>query len=76
LYIIPYTVSYQNPNKLRLIIRIQNITLEHTRRGVTQKWVYENHIAPVYFISLTTYYRYLSFNAKAALRELDNVKQV
>ena len=57
-----------NRNTLIKVIEVQNITLEHTRRGITQKWVYEHVVNEGYRISVRTYYRYLSLNAKAITR--------
>jgi hypothetical protein len=61
-------MAYKNDNRLRRIIRIQEITLEHTKRGVTQEWVYQNVINPDYCISKTTFYKYLGMNAKATIK--------
>ena len=55
---------------LARMIEIQEITLEHTKRGVTQKWVYENIIYPRFYISQRTYYNYLAYPAKRELRNL------
>jgi len=57
-------MAYKNINRLRRIIEIQNITLEHTQKGITQEWVYKNIIYPRFFISRATYYRYLAEPAK------------
>lgn len=51
------------------MVVIQNITLEHTSRGVTQEWVYKNIIKPTYFISRATYYSYLRTPAKAEIKK-------
>lgn len=64
----PYVVAYRQKNKLERIIVIQNITLQHTSRGVSQEWVYKNLIYPVYFISKRTYYNYLATNARRQVR--------
>lgn len=68
-------MSYSNKNLLKKIVDIQNITLEHKKRGSTQKWIYENVIAPCYHISRTTYYNYLGSEAKKMLRELEESKK-
>jgi hypothetical protein len=61
-------MAYNNRNRLQRIIEIQKITLEHTQRGVTQKWVYENVIRDKFFISWSAYNEYLRTNAKAMLK--------
>lgn len=63
-------MAYTKKNYLQRIVDVQNITLEHTNRGVSQKWVYENIIYPRFYISNTTYYAYLATPAKAELRKI------
>ena len=63
-------MSYNRRNLLEKIVAIQNTTLEHTARGVTQEWVYRNIIFPKYFISKRTYYAYLGINAKLELKDI------
>lgn len=63
-------MAFNRRNKLQLIIDIQTVTLEHTRRGVTQKWVYDNLIYPTYRISRATYYGYLAVPAKRQLKDI------
>lgn len=64
--------GYNKRNFILKVIKIQEITLEHTSRGVTQAWIYREIIAPNYFISRTTYYKYLAFNAKSELKKLNS----
>jgi hypothetical protein len=68
--------GYNRKNILQRKIDIQNTTLEHTLRGVTQEWVYENIIFPTYRISRATYYNYLAENAKANLKKLEEAEQM
>lgn len=63
-------MAYNRRNLLTRVGWIQDITLEHTRRGVTQEWVYNNIIFPTYRISRRTYYNYLSINARKELGKL------
>jgi hypothetical protein len=64
-------MAYNQRNKLLRIIEIQNITLEHTKKGVSQVWIMDNLIKPRFFISESTYYNYLGINAKKLLAEYD-----
>jgi hypothetical protein len=59
-------------NYLRKVVEVQDMTLEHTRRGISQAWVYRNVIYPRYFISLKTFYRWLGEPAKRELAELED----
>lgn len=65
-------MAYKKQNLLEKIIEIQEITLEYTRKGVTQQWVFENIIKPRFFISLRTFNNYLATNAKGELRKNQN----
>lgn len=60
--------------QLERIIKIQETTLAHTRRGVTQVWVYNNIIKHEHHISERAYSRYLALNAKAILKERQESK--
>ena len=64
-------MAYNRKNILLKIIDIQNLTLEHTKKGVSKKFIYYNYIYPNYRISMATYYSYLAENAKGKLKKLD-----
>lgn len=64
-------MAYNRKNILKRIIEIQETTLVHTKKGITQKWVYDNLISPRYCISMTTYNNYLGTNAKKELNEME-----
>lgn len=63
-------MSYTRKNLLRRIIKIQDIVSEHKRRGVTQKWVFDNVIADQFDISYSTFNNYLSYPAKLELTRM------
>lgn len=67
-------MGYNRRNILKRIIEVQNITLERTKCGSTQKWVYENIIYPRFLISIATYNNYLAVNAKAELKKMDEAE--
>lgn len=64
-------MAYNKKNKLKRIIDIQNITLEHQAKGVTNEFIYNNHIKPIYHISRDCFYEYLRTNAKRELKILE-----
>lgn len=68
-------MAYNKRNKLNLIADIQNIVLEHTKRGVSQEWVYRNVVYPRYRISRTTFYNYLACPAKAMLKKVETSQE-
>ncbi len=63
-------MGYPKENYYRRIIEIQEITRKHMENGATERWVYQNHIYPVYFIVEATFYRYMGVNAKKELKKL------
>lgn len=69
-------MAYNKKNILTRIVDIQTITLDNTRRGVTQEWVYINIVYPQYRISRRTFYNYLSIPAKKLLKEREQNKQM
>jgi len=67
-------MAYNRKNLLNRIIEIQQTTLEHKKKGSTQRWIYENVIEPKYCISQGTYNNYLAINAKKELNDLKRAK--
>lgn len=65
----PQAMAYNKRNRLQRIIEIQEITLRHKKRGVTQLHVYEKYIRPRFLISLRTYNNYLGINAKSLIKQ-------
>lgn len=66
-------MAYNRKNILQRIIDIQDIYRKHSKNhkgGCTDKYIFEDLIAPVYHISRATFYYYLGTNAKKELREL------
>lgn len=63
-------MAYNRRIFLTKVIEIQNITLEHTRRGASQRWIYTNLIAERFYIAESTYNRYLAIPAKAMLKKI------
>lgn len=71
-------MAYNRKNILKRIIEIQETTLSNTKKGISQKWVYDNLILPRYCISESTYYNYLSTNAKKEINDMERqrMKQI
>lgn len=74
--IISERMAYNRKNKLQLIVDIQELTLEHTKRGVTQEWVYTELIYPRYRIAKSTYYNYLATTAHRDLRRIQEAEKL
>jgi hypothetical protein len=64
-------MAYNRLNILTRIVIIQEITMQHTAKGVTQEWVYSNLVFPTYRVSRRTYYNYLGTPAKMELKKID-----
>ena len=69
--LIKFEMAHSRKNYLLRIVDIQELTLEHTKKGTTQEWVYKNIIEPRYRISKSTYYNYLAVPAKKELKILE-----
>jgi len=66
-------MAYSNQYLLHRIVEIQNIVLSEKKRGMmSQKQIYEEIVAPKYFISYSTFNNYLARNAKRELNKLSN----
>ena len=66
---------YNRINLLKRIIKIQDIVKEHTRRGVSQIWVYKNVVKDTYCISYSTFNNYLAYPAGMELKRLQKEKE-
>ncbi|GHV31579.1 hypothetical protein FACS1894177_06480 [Bacteroidia bacterium] len=64
-------MAYSKRNLLLKIIEIQNIVIREKKRGVSQKWVYNNLIKKRYFIEYSTFNSYMGRNAKKELADLN-----
>ena len=64
-------MAYNRRNYLNKVIKVQDITLQYTKKGSTQQWVFNNIIAPEFNISIGTYYNYLACPAKAELKRME-----
>jgi len=63
-------MGYNRINLLTKVAEIQDIVLEHKKKGSTQIWIYKNIIQQRYFISYDTFNKYLSIPAKSKLKAL------
>lgn len=61
-------MAYNNRNTLLKIVRVQDLVLEQKRHGVSQVHIYETQVRDVYFISYSTFNRWLAYPAKQELR--------
>jgi hypothetical protein len=65
-------MAYNRRLFLQRVLRVQEITLEYKKLGFSQKWIYDNHIFPLYQISKSTFDSYLGINAR---REISDIKR-
>lgn len=67
-------MAYNNENKLRQILKVQEVYLEHHRDGVSDTFIFNNYIKDQFCISIRTFRTYMATNAKMELRNLENEK--
>lgn len=65
------TKGYNRRNFLLRVKDIQDIYTGYHERGYTDAYIYRTHIYPVYKISRTTFYGYLTIPVVRELRELE-----
>lgn len=63
-------MAYNRKNLLNRVIAIQNLVLDGQKKGITQKWIYENEVYPQYLISYSTFNNFLAMPAKTELEKL------
>jgi hypothetical protein len=66
-------MAFNNINFLMRVIEVQNIVLEYKDKDVSQKWIYENLIKERFYISKSTFNRYLAVNAKKELKTIQRL---
>lgn len=64
-------MAYNRKNLLKRIIAIQEMVIAGQKRGVSQKWIYENEVYPLYLLSFATFNNYLATNARLELQQLE-----
>lgn len=69
-------VNTNRKNFLMRVVAVQEIYLaEKKHEGITTKWIWKTKVYPVYFISLTTFHKYLGINAKRELSEIEEAQR-
>lgn len=66
-------MAYNRENLLRRIVEAQDDLLEQQRlrRGVPLICLYREYIGPKYYISYSTFNRWMAINAKAKLAKIE-----
>ncbi len=64
-------MAYTRKNILKRILRVQEIYLSNKDRGLSNKYIFENYIKDQYAVSIGTFYKYLSINARKELKEIN-----
>ena len=63
-------MAYNRENLLRKIIAIHDIVLEHKKKDVPQKTIFEKYVKTQFHISYSCFNEYLAVPAKAQLQQL------
>lgn len=65
-------MTHYSKNYLQRAKAIQDLYNEHKRDGVTTAYIFRTYIQPRFYISIATFYNYLSV---PAIRELKKLEQ-
>jgi hypothetical protein len=64
-------MAYNRKNLLRKIIAVQKVYQTHKiHEGITDEYIYQTHIKPVFHISKRTFIKYLGMRAAHELKNL------
>lgn len=58
-------------NYYKRVLNIQEIYLSYSDKGISNQWIYLNVIYPTYRIGRSTFYEYLTENAKGKIKEIE-----
>lgn len=67
-------MAYNRRYFLQRVVEVQDTAWPYIRRGVTQKYVYENYIKGQFKISFSTFSNWMGIPAKAELRKLEETE--
>jgi len=59
-------------NYYKRVLTVQQIYTENHEKGLSNVWIHENIIHPRFFICISTFYAYLTINAKAEIKKIEN----
>lgn len=59
-------------HRLRRIIEVQEEYKKHKEEGITDKRIYKKHIYPKFFISESTFKKYMYTNARRELKIIED----
>ncbi len=64
-------MTYNRKFFLQRVVEVQELAWSHIKRGVTQKYVYDNYIKSDYKISYSTFSNWMGIPAKAELKKIE-----
>ncbi|WP_295675685.1 hypothetical protein [uncultured Mucilaginibacter sp.] len=59
-------------NYYKRVLIIQQIYTENNAQGRSNVWIHANIIYPRFLIGISTFYTYLTINAKAEIKKIEN----
>lgn len=68
-------MAYNKKNYLQKVLKIQEITKEHQKKGATNVHIFREFIQPNFCISKRTFDEYLGIPAKRELEKLNSITQ-
>lgn len=64
-------MAYNRKLFLKRVIEVQELALKYTNSGVTQKFIYDNHVRDTYNISYSTFSNWMGIPAKSDLKKME-----
>lgn len=64
-------MAYTPKNFLLRVKDVNEVYLEHKKRGATAEWIYKNQIEERFRLSRSTFFNYLTIPYKTLLKQID-----
>lgn len=68
-------MAYSKRNFLKRVKKVNEVYLEHAKKGMFHRHIYDNFIKDAFNISRSTFYEYLAIPYKTLIKELDEQEE-
>ena len=68
-------MAYNRKNLLEKVKAVNEVYIEHSARGVSNEYIFNNYIKNRFYISRTTFYEYLTIPYMVELRKIEDDEQ-
>lgn len=69
-------MAYSKRNFLKRVKKVNEVYLEHAKKGMFHRHIYDNFIKDAFNISRSTFYEYLAIPYKTLIRDLDEQERI